>query len=69
VPLLDLYAAFRESGFVGMRPYPADPIHPDREAHALAARMIVARLDEIGWLPLERSAPLAAGEAGSANAP
>jgi lysophospholipase L1-like esterase len=65
VPLLDLYEAFREAGFVGLRPYPADPIHPDREAHALAARRIAERLDEIGWLPPERSGPLASGRVGS----
>jgi lysophospholipase L1-like esterase len=67
VPLLDLYEPFERSGFVGMRPYPADPIHPDLKAHALASEAIIVRLDELGVLPPLRSAPLAGGPTASAE--
>lgn len=51
LPLLDLYAPFREAGLLSAAPIPADPLHPEREAHAFAAEAIEARLDELGLLP------------------
>jgi lysophospholipase L1-like esterase len=51
IAFLDLYPIFRQRGVVGNRPYPIDPIHPEREGHALAAAEIERRLDELGLLP------------------
>jgi lysophospholipase L1-like esterase len=55
IPFLDLYAAFRQAGFIRSQGIPLDPIHPEREAHALAASEIERRLDELGSLPPEDS--------------
>jgi len=51
VPFLDLYTAFRQRGFIGSRGVPADPIHPERDAHAVAADEIELLFDSLGWLP------------------
>jgi lysophospholipase L1-like esterase len=51
LPLLDLYRPLRRAGVVEFRRYPADPIHPGREGHEIAAREILAALDALEWLP------------------
>lgn len=51
VPLLDLYEPLRRAGVVGNERYPADPIHPGREGHEIAAGGILAELEGLGWLP------------------
>jgi lysophospholipase L1-like esterase len=51
IAFLDLYTVFRQSGLISDRRYPTDPIHPEREGHAIAAAEIEQRLDELGWLP------------------
>jgi lysophospholipase L1-like esterase len=51
LPLLDLYEPFRRSNEIAARAHPADPIHPSREAHELAAAEILTRLDALGMLP------------------
>jgi len=60
LPMLDLYEPFRRAGFVGMWPPTADPIHPGREAHALAADALRAHLEALRMLPGRSGAPLAA---------
>jgi lysophospholipase L1-like esterase len=52
LPLLDLYESFRRAGFISAPPFPADPIHPGSEAHALAAAEIEGKLDALGFLPI-----------------
>jgi len=51
LPLLDLYDHLEQAGLISALPIPADPIHPGREAHAFAAAVIEARLDELRLLP------------------
>jgi lysophospholipase L1-like esterase len=51
LPLLDLYEPLRHAGLISAPPAPADPIHPGREAHELAAIEIEARLDAMRLLP------------------
>jgi len=55
VAFLDLYEPFRDAGLITARPQPADPIHPNAEAHAFAATRIMAELDRLGYLPAARA--------------
>jgi lysophospholipase L1-like esterase len=50
LPLLDLYPPFRRAGAIGKLGI-ADPIHPGREAHEVAAAEIEIKLDELKLLP------------------
>ena len=61
IAFLDLYTVFRQHGFVGSRPYPVDPLHPESEAHAVAAAELERALDGVGLLP-KRDPPPEFGE-------
>ena len=51
LPLLDLYEPFRDAGLLDATSPGADPLHPGRKGHALAAEKIIAELDRLGYLP------------------
>lgn len=57
IPFLDLYTVLQQGGFINDRWFPVDPIHPEGEAHALAAAEIEARLDGLGFLPARDPEP------------
>jgi lysophospholipase L1-like esterase len=50
---LDLLPAFRASG-LSVAELKADDEHPNAAGHAVAARAIAARIEELGWLSLGR---------------
>jgi len=48
LPFLDLLDDFRSHGLL-TSVWPADPIHPDADGHRLAAQLVLARLQKMGW--------------------
>jgi lysophospholipase L1-like esterase len=50
VPFVDLLPSFREAGLLRDE-WPMDPLHPNAEGHALAARVLRRELESRGWLP------------------
>jgi hypothetical protein len=50
VGFVDLLGSFRSAGLLA-ETWPTDPLHPDAEGHALAARVLESEIEARGWLP------------------